>query len=127
VQAIDGPFLRLGDRLSLARAARAARELGFDGKWAIHPEQVDPLNEAFGVTDRELRWAGTVTEALEAAAERGDSAVRVEGAMVDEAMRAHAHRLLALPRRPARPVPARLDGPAYYGILRSGRSSGRPG
>ena len=64
VQAIDGPFLGLGDRLALARAARAARELGFDGKWAIHPEQVEPLNRAFGATEPELRWAGAVTEAL---------------------------------------------------------------
>ena len=120
VQAIDGPFLRLGDRLSLARAARAARELGFDGKWAIHPEQVEPLNEAFGATEREQHWAGRVTEALEAAAVHGDAAVRVDGAMVDEAMRAQAKRLLALPRRSARAAPERLDGPAYYEDLAVG-------
>ena len=64
VQAIDGPFLRLGEPLALARAARAARELGFDGKWAIHPEQVEPLNRAFGASERELRWAGAVIDAL---------------------------------------------------------------
>ena len=102
VQAIDGPFLRLGEPLALARAARAARELGFDGKWAIHPEQVEPLNRAFGATEPEVRWASAVTEALAAAADSGDAAVRVEGAMVDEAMRAQAERLLALPRRVGR-------------------------
>jgi citrate lyase beta subunit len=88
VQAIDGPFLRLGERLALARAARAARELGFDGKWAIHPEQVEPLNRAFGATEQELRWAGAVTEGLAAAAGSGDAAVRVDEAMVDEVFRA---------------------------------------
>ena len=99
LQAIDGPFLRLGEPLSLARAARAARELGFDGKWAIHPEQVETLNRAFAATEREVRWAGAVTDALAASAGSGDAAVRVDGAMVDEAMRAQADRLLALPRR----------------------------
>ena len=113
MQAIDGPFLRLGDRLALARAARAARELGFDGKWAIHPEQIEPLNRAFGATEPEVRWAGAVTEALAAASDGGDAAVRVQGAMVDEAMRAHAQRLLTLPRR-APGGARRLDGPAYY-------------
>jgi acyl dehydratase len=126
VQAIDGPFLRLGERLALARAARAARELGFDGKWAIHPEQVEPLNRAFGATEQELRWAGAVTEGLAAAAGSGDAAVRVDEAMVDEAMRAHASRLLALPRRAAE-GPRTLDGPAYYEDLAVGEVFRAPG
>ena len=126
VQAIDGPFLRLGDRLGLARAARAARELGFDGKWAIHPEQVEPLNRVFAATERELRWAGSVTDALAASAESGDAAVRVDGAMVDEAMRAHAKRLLALPRLPEKQRPS-LDGPPYYEDLAVGQVFHAPG
>ena len=126
VQAIDGPFMRLGERLALARVARAARELGFDGKWAIHPEQVEALNRAFSATERELRWAGAVSRALAGAADTGDAAVRVEGAMVDEAMRAHAERLLALPRRAAA-LPRKLTGPAYYEDLAIGQSTGPSG
>jgi citrate lyase beta subunit/acyl dehydratase len=126
VQAIDGPFLRLGEPLALARAARAARELGFDGKWAIHPEQVEPLNRAFGATEPEVRWASAVTEVLDAAADSGDAAVRVEGAMVDEAMRAQAERLLALPRRAAAARRA-LDGPPYYEDLALGEVFRAPG
>ena len=56
-QAIDGPFFVLRDERGVARAARAARELGFDGKWAIHPEQVAPLNAAFAPSAEERRWA----------------------------------------------------------------------
>jgi citrate lyase beta subunit/acyl dehydratase len=126
LQAIDGPFLRLGEPWSLARAARAARELGFDGKWAIHPEQVETLNRAFAATERELRWAESVTDALAASAGRGDAAVRVDGAMVDEAMRAQAERLLALPPRRELPV-GPLDGPPYYEDLAVGDVFHAPG
>ena len=87
VQAIDGPFLRLGDPFGLGRAARAARELGFDGKWAIHPEQVEPLNAAFAASQRERGWATEVVAALEAASGERRCGRCVHGAMVDEAMR----------------------------------------
>jgi citrate lyase beta subunit/acyl dehydratase len=126
VQAIDGPFLRLGERLALVRAARAARELGFDGKWAIHPEQVEPLNRVFAASEPELRWAGRVIDALAAGADGGDAAVRVDGAMVDEAMRAQAERLLALPRRTAAVRPP-FDGPPYYEDLAVGEVFRAPG
>ncbi len=127
VQAIDGPFLRLGDALALARATRAARELGFDGKWAIHPEQVPVLNQMFAASEAELRWAGAVEEALAGAGESGDAAVRVEGAMVDEAMRGHAERLLSLPRREISHAPRVLTGPPYYEDLGVGEVFSAPG
>ena len=113
LHAIDGPFLRLEEPLSLARAARAARELGFDGKWAIHPDQVEPLNRAFAASERESHWAGAVMDALAGASHAGGAAVRVDGTMVDEAMRAQAERLLALPRR-AEAAHRELDGPPYF-------------
>jgi citrate lyase beta subunit/acyl dehydratase len=126
LQAIDGPFLHLREPLWLARAARTARELGFDGKWAIHPEQVDALNRAFAASEREVGWAREVTDALAVAAEGGDAAVRVDGAMVDEAMRAHACRLLALPRREVARARS-LDGPPYYEDLAVGDVFHAPG
>ncbi len=126
VQAIDGPFLRLGDLLGLARAARLARQLGFDGKWAIHPEQVEPLNTAFAASGREHRWATEVIAALSAVAGSGDAAIRVQGAMVDEAMRARAEHLLTLPRRESAPVKPTV-GPAYYEDLQVGQTFRAPG
>ena len=47
MQAIDGPFLQISDADGLRESAGRARELGFDGKWALHPAQVEPLNEIF--------------------------------------------------------------------------------
>ena len=49
--------------------ASSARALGYDGKWAIHPSQLDPLNEVFSPTQEEFERAHAVLEALEAAGE----------------------------------------------------------
>jgi citrate lyase beta subunit/acyl dehydratase len=96
-QAIDGPFFGLRDERGVSASATAARELGFDGKWAIHPAQVGPINRAFAPTPGERRWALSVTRAVDEAAASGGAAATVDGAMVDEAMVRQATRLLALP------------------------------
>ena len=72
-QAIDGPFFGLRDERGVSDAARAARELGFDGKWAIHPAQVAAINDAFSPSPRERRWAAAVTAAVGDAAAAGRS------------------------------------------------------
>lgn len=96
LQAIDGPFLGVAvDEAFLAAAARA-RELGFDGKWAIHPAQVGALNERFSATESELAWAQAVIDALgRAEGEGGQGAALLDGQMVDEAVRVAALRTLA--------------------------------
>lgn len=91
--AIDGPHLDVSDEDGLRSSASSARALGYDGKWAIHPSQLDPLNEIFSPTPEEFERARTVLEALEAAGERG--AVQLDGEMIDEASRKHADQLIA--------------------------------
>ena len=78
-QAIDGPHVRLHDDQGLRASAERSRALGYDGKWAIHPEQLGVLDEVFSPTDDEVERA----ERILAAAASG--AARHEGAMVDEA------------------------------------------
>jgi citrate lyase subunit beta/citryl-CoA lyase len=90
--AIDGPHLDVSDEDELRSSAASARALGYDGKWAIHPSQIDPLNEIFSPTPEELERARAVLGALEAE-ERG--AVKLEGEMIDEASRKHADQLIA--------------------------------
>ncbi len=92
VQAIDGPFLQISDAAGLAASAGRARELGFDGKWALHPDQVQPLNEAFSPTAADAERARTILTALESAT---DGAVMLDGEMIDEASRKRAHAVLA--------------------------------
>ncbi|HET8608027.1 MAG TPA: CoA ester lyase [Gaiellaceae bacterium] len=89
LQALDGPFVRLGDEDGLRASAQRARALGYDGKWAIHPEQVAPLQEVFAATDAEVEQAERILEAAAGGAARHD------GAMVDEATVRMAEALLA--------------------------------
>jgi citrate lyase subunit beta / citryl-CoA lyase len=95
-QAIDGPQLDIADTDRLRSTAEFARALGYDGKWAVHPSQVEPLNEAFAPTQDELDRAAEVLAALERA-EGDDSAGAAshDGAMIDEASRKQADLVMA--------------------------------
>ncbi len=95
VAAIDGPYLSVDDEDGLRRSAQRARSLGFDGKWAIHPRQVGPLEEVFTPTAEELDRARAILAALAEADGDGRGAVALEGEMVDEASRKRAEALLA--------------------------------
>jgi len=91
LQAIDGPHLDIGDLDGMRAAAARARALGYDGKWALHPTQVEPLNEIFSPTDEELERAGAVIDALDRAASGGGGgAALLDGEMIDEASRKRA-------------------------------------
>ncbi len=81
---IDGPWGRLGDPDGLRASARRARAFGFEGKWVVHPEQIAIVNETFTPTGEELERAEAILASY-AASRQG--AVRLEGAMVDEATR----------------------------------------
>lgn len=87
LQAVDGPHARLGDDLGLVASARRALEHGFDGKWVIHPSQIDPVNFVFTPSPAEVERATRILEAKTGAA-------RLEGELVDEASRRLAEALL---------------------------------
>jgi citrate lyase subunit beta / citryl-CoA lyase len=93
VQAIDGPYLEIRDDDGLRLRADHARALGFDGKWAVHPGQLEIINAAFTPVDDELARARAVLDALAAAEGRG--AVELDGAMIDEASRKLALQVVA--------------------------------
>lgn len=101
LQAIDGPHLAISDETGLEAAARRAADLGFDGKWAIHPSQVDALTNAFTPEPEEVVHAEAVLAALEEAAGGARGAVALDGEMLDEAVRVAALRTLARAGRPA--------------------------
>ena len=88
LQAIDGPWLDIHDMPGFESAAARGRARGYDGKWALHPAQIEPLNRLFAPTAAELAKARAILEALaHAASGEGRGAVMFEGAMIDEASR----------------------------------------
>ena len=96
LQAIDGPHLEIADLEGLRVEAGYARALGFDGKWALHPSQIEPLNEVFSPTQDEVDRATAVLEALERAG--ADGAALLDGEMVDEASRKLAAQVVSRAR-----------------------------
>ncbi len=85
---IDGPYLGLEDPGRLRELALRTRALGFDGKWAIHPDQIGVLNEVYSPTDAEIDRARAMLDALDRAAkDEGKGAIRHGGEMFDEVNR----------------------------------------
>jgi citrate lyase subunit beta/citryl-CoA lyase len=96
LQAIDGPYLAIDDHDGFRAAAQRARAMGYDGKWALHPTQIDPLNELFAPTPEELARARAVLAALDTGARQaGRGALRLDGSMIDEASRKLAAQVVA--------------------------------
>jgi citrate lyase subunit beta/citryl-CoA lyase len=87
LQALDGPHGRLGDDLGLVLSARRALEHGYDGKWVIHPDQIEPVNRIFSPSPADVERAKRLLDAAAGAA-------RFEGELVDEASRKLAESLL---------------------------------
>lgn len=96
LQVIDGPYLVIKDLDGFREMALRARALGYDGKWALHPGQVDVLNEVFTPSQDEYDKAEAMLEAYRHATDvqmRG--AVMFGTEMIDEASRKMAERLAA--------------------------------
>ncbi len=85
LRAVDGPLADYRDEEGLRQSCLIARSLGFDGKWCIHPAQIEAVNEIFSPTEREIEWAKKVVRAYEGASAAGTGAVSVDGQMIDAA------------------------------------------
>lgn len=83
--AIDAPYGNFRDPQGLQRAAAMACALGYDGKWAIHPDQIDSINQVFSPSREDIARAEKVLAAHRDAEKKGLGAVAVEGRMVDRA------------------------------------------
>ncbi len=96
LQPIDGPHARLGDDLGLVASARRSLAHGYDGKWVIHPSQIEPVSLVFTPSPGEIERAERILAATQGAA-------RFEGELVDEASRRLAEALLSRAGRAAEP------------------------
>lgn len=88
LQVIDGPYVKVRDAEGFREYARRTQILGFDGKWSLHPDQVNILNEVFSPTQEQFDRAVDILDAYRQATE-GDrkGAVMFGDEMIDEASR----------------------------------------
>lgn len=99
VDAIDTVYTDYGDLEGLREATERAVEFGYDGKMAIHPDQVPVINDAFTPGDEEIEWA----ERVVAAANETDAGVfELDGQMIDAPLVTQAERVLERGRKASR-------------------------
>jgi citrate lyase subunit beta / citryl-CoA lyase len=99
LQVIDGPYLKIRELDALRDYAMRPRILGYDGKWALHPDQVKVINEVFTPTQEQFDHAIDLLETYEKATTEGDpgerkGAVMFGDEMIDEASRKMATKFL---------------------------------
>jgi malyl-CoA/(S)-citramalyl-CoA lyase len=92
---IDGPFGDFNDPDGYVAAANRAAVLGFEGKWAIHPSQIELANRVFTPSEAEVTKARRIIEAMALAAKEGRGAVSLDGRLIDIASIRMAQALLA--------------------------------
>ena len=85
LRAIDGPFGDFNDPDAYIESAKRAAAIGIEGKWAIHPSQIDLANKVFSPPDTEVNKAKRILEELEKAAKDGKGAAQLDGRMIDAA------------------------------------------
>ncbi len=102
VTALDTPYVDFRDEEGLIRDCRLARQMGFGGKFLIHPDQIEPVNRLFRPSVEEVANARRIAEAFEAAEARGLASTSVDGKMIDIPVAKRARRVIALAEAIAR-------------------------
>ncbi len=95
IRPIDGPFGDFNDPDGYRMAARRAAALGCEGKWAIHPTQIELANEIFSPLPEEIDRARRIMVAMEEAAREGRGAVSLDGRLIDAASIKMAENVIA--------------------------------
>jgi citrate lyase subunit beta / citryl-CoA lyase len=99
VLALDTPYFKLRDPGGLRDNSLKAKSIGFKGKFAIHPEQIDTLNDCFSPSAQEIAHAERVVAAFEEAERGGRASTSLDGWVIDVPVVKRARALLELARR----------------------------
>jgi citrate lyase subunit beta/citryl-CoA lyase len=93
---LDGVYNALGDADGFAAECRQARDLGFDGKTLIHPQQIAPCNEAFSPPPDEVAWSRKIIAAFDLPENRTKGVIQIDGRMVERLHADMARRMVAI-------------------------------
>jgi len=99
VQASDTVWSDIEDMEGLRLSAQEAKELGFDGKGAIHPSQIEVIHDVFAPTAEEIEYANKVITAFEEAEKKGSAVVALGRKMIDPPVVARAQKIITLARK----------------------------
>jgi len=96
VLALDTPFFQFRDDEALRANSLAAKQLGFKGRFAIHPSQIETIDACFSPSTEEIAHARRVVAAYEAAEKQGRGSTSLDGRVIDVPVVKRARALLAL-------------------------------
>ena len=91
---IDGPFGDFNDPDGYINAAKRGAAIGIEGKWAIHPSQIEHANNVFSPPEKEVEKAHRIIEELAKAAAEGKGAAQLDGRMIDAASEKMAENII---------------------------------
>lgn len=98
IDAIDTVYSDINNEEQLIKETKLIKQLGFDGKSIINPRQIDPINQIFTPTAKEIEKAMQIVEALEQAQAKGSGIVSLNGKMIDKPVLLRAQRTLNMAR-----------------------------
>lgn len=93
---IDTVYPDFKDIEGLVVDAKSVRQMGFQGKLAIHPGQVGPLNEVFTPTEEEISWAKKIVKVFDETEAKGQAVFQVDGKMIEYPIANRARRIIEL-------------------------------
>ena len=94
IDAIDTPFTDTNDKEGLYKDANHSKRLGMNAKSAIHPNQIEVINEVYLPTEKEIIWAQRVMKAKEEAFAKGLGVLSLDGKMVDKPVIENAEKVI---------------------------------
>ena len=94
IDAIDTPFTDTNDKEGLYKDANHSKRLGMNAKSAIHPNQIEVINEVYLPTEKEIIWAQRVMKAKEEAFAKGLGVFSLDGKMVDKPVIENAEKVI---------------------------------
>jgi citrate lyase subunit beta / citryl-CoA lyase len=98
IQSIDTPYTDVNDESGLMQDTSFAKQLGFNGKLAINPRQIDVIHSVFNPNARDIDWAERVVKAIRTAEAEGSGVASLDGKMVDAPIVNRAERILHVAR-----------------------------
>ena len=94
VLTLDTPYIHFKNKNGLKKDCEISKAIGFTGKFAIHPSQIDTIHEVFGITTEQIIWATRILEQMEKSETLGIGAFGLDGKMVDAPIVKKARQIL---------------------------------